>query len=165
MFCSLSLFPFTLLNFGWITNTTRAVANSKETATYDFIVIGGGNSYAYLVFASEFTFFFDWRIIRRGLAIASRLSEDPSITVAVLEAGPNVEHLPEVRSPPFPPAYPLTQNNQVFIPGLIGTGESFTTLNWAYQTTKQEHLGNRQLTVGAGKALGGGTISTSSRTC
>ena len=56
-----------------------------------------------------------------------------------------------------------TKNNQVFIPGLIGTGESFTTLNWAYKTIPQEHLGNRQLTVGAGKALGGGTISTSNR--
>jgi choline dehydrogenase-like flavoprotein len=95
----------------------------KETASYDFIVIGGGNA---------------------GLAVASRLAEDTSITVVVLEAGPNVEHLPEV-----------------FIPGLIGTGESFTTLNWAYQTIPQEHLGDRQLTVGAGKALGGGTIINS----
>ncbi|KAF8799202.1 hypothetical protein BYT27DRAFT_7069976, partial [Phlegmacium glaucopus] len=73
---------------------------------YDFIVIGGGNV---------------------GLAVAGRLAEDPSITVAVLEVGANVEHLPEV-----------------FIPGLIGTGESFTTLNWAYRTVPQERLGNRR---------------------
>jgi hypothetical protein len=49
--------------------------------------------------------------------------------------------------------------NQVFIPGLVGTGESFKSLNWAYKTSPQEHLGDRQVVIGAGKVLGGGTIS------
>ncbi|KAF8161666.1 alcohol oxidase [Crassisporium funariophilum] len=112
------MFPLSLLSPEWLTDTGHI---AKEIEIFDFIVIGGGNA---------------------GLAVASRLSENPSVTVAVLEAGPNVEHLPEV-----------------YIPGLIGTGESFTTLNWAYRTTPQEYLGGRQLTVGAGKALGGGTVS------
>ena len=44
---------------------------------------------------------------RRGLAVASRLSEDPSVTVAVIEAGPNVEDLPEVGiSPQYTSGYP-----------------------------------------------------------
>ncbi|KAL0572844.1 hypothetical protein V5O48_009123 [Marasmius crinis-equi] len=70
----------------------------------------------------------------RGLAVAKRLVEDPTIGVLVLEAGPNVEHLPEV-----------------FVPGLTGTGQSFTTLN-------QESLNGRVTTVNAGKVLGGSTV-------
>ena len=91
--------------------------------------------------------------------MAGRLSEDPSITVAVLEAGMNVENLPEVVLTQLPRIH-YTHRNQVFVPGLIGTGKA-KALNWAYRTIPQEHLGNRQVTVGAGKALGGGTISTS----
>ena len=47
LFSSLSLIPFTLLNLEWIATTTTRLfnfANVKETSTYDFIVIGGGNA-------------------------------------------------------------------------------------------------------------------------
>ena len=44
---------------------------------------------------------------------------------------------------------------QVFIPGLIGTGQAFTTLDWSYPTVPQANLNFRNLTVNAGKALGG----------
>lgn len=55
LFYSLSLIPFTLLNLEWITDiTTHLFTNVKETATYDFIVIGGGNAYVFLSF--QFTF-------------------------------------------------------------------------------------------------------------
>ena len=92
LFYSLSLVPFTLLNLEWITNTaTRLFADVKETAAYDFIVIGGGNAY---VLSLSIYFLIDDN--QRGLAVASRLAEDASITVVVLEAGSNVEHLPEV---------------------------------------------------------------------
>ena len=46
-------------------------------------------------FAAPFTFF-SMTDNQRGMAVAGRLSEDPSITVAVLEAGMNVENVPEV---------------------------------------------------------------------
>ncbi|KAF8591679.1 GMC oxidoreductase [Ramaria rubella] len=90
---------------------------------YDYIIIGGGTG---------------------GLTVANRLSEDPSVSVAVIEAGPNAEDLPEV-----------------FIPGLAGTGEAATTLDWSYLTVPQIHLNERTLTVNAGKALGGSTIINS----
>ncbi|KAL4259843.1 GMC oxidoreductase family protein [Pleurotus pulmonarius] len=87
--------------------------------TYDYVIIGGGTA---------------------GLAVANRLSEDPSVTVLVIEAGPNAEHLPEV-----------------FIPGLFGSGQALTTLNWGYATTPQPALNNRSLVINAGKVLGGST--------
>ncbi|KAJ7089030.1 alcohol oxidase [Mycena crocata] len=79
-----------------------------------------------------------------GLTVTNRLTEDKDVTVAVLEAGFNAEGLPEV-----------------FVPGLIGSGISFTTLNWAYATVPQTNLNGRTLTVNAGKALGGSTVINS----
>ncbi|KAJ7263674.1 alcohol oxidase [Mycena haematopus] len=98
-------------------------AHAVSPPTYDYVVVGGGTA---------------------GLTVASRLTEDKHVTVAVLEAGFNAEGLQEV-----------------FVPGLIGTGISFTTLNWAYATVPQTHLNGRTLTVNAGKALGGSTIINS----
>ncbi|KAF5362669.1 hypothetical protein D9758_009636 [Tetrapyrgos nigripes] len=86
--------------------------------SYDYIVVGGGTA---------------------GLTVASRLTEDPSINVVVLEAGANAENVQEV-----------------FIPGLVGQAPS--SLNWAYSTVPQVNLNNRTLTVNAGKALGGSTV-------
>ena len=42
-----SLLLFTLLHLGWIAN---AVPILEGTATYDFVVIGGGNAYVDLLF-------------------------------------------------------------------------------------------------------------------
>ncbi|KAJ8508036.1 hypothetical protein ONZ45_g9651 [Pleurotus djamor] len=91
----------------------------KDSNEYDFVVIGGGPA---------------------GLAVASRLSENPRLTVVLLEAGPNAEGLPEV-----------------IVPGLAGSGQSSTTLNWAYETTSQLNMNGRTTIVRAGKVLGGGT--------
>ena len=46
MFYPLPLLPFfSLFNLGWITDTARFTSLVNETATYDFVVIGGGNAY------------------------------------------------------------------------------------------------------------------------
>ncbi|KAF9443534.1 GMC oxidoreductase [Macrolepiota fuliginosa MF-IS2] len=79
-----------------------------------------------------------------GLVVASRLSEDPNVKVLVLEAGPEAENLPEV-----------------YVPGLIGSGQSFKSLNWAYQTMPQANLNGRTLVINAGRALGGSTTINS----
>ncbi|KAF9489184.1 alcohol oxidase [Pleurotus eryngii] len=89
------------------------------SSTYDYVIIGGGTA---------------------GLAVANRLSEDPLVSIVVIEAGPNAEYLPEV-----------------FIPGLFGSGQALTTLNWAYSTTPQPMLNNRSLVINAGRVLGGST--------
>jgi choline dehydrogenase-like flavoprotein len=96
-----------------------------------------------------------------GLTVASRLTDDPAVSVAVIEAGFNAEGLQEV--------FLCYQNDfssiltvlQVFIPGLIGTGIDFTTLDWNYPTVPQTNLNNRVLKVNAGKALGGSSIINS----
>ncbi|KAF7329454.1 Alcohol oxidase [Mycena kentingensis (nom. inval.)] len=98
-------------------------ASVRAAKVYDYVVIGGGTA---------------------GLTVASRLSENPDVTVAVLEAGFNAEGLQEV-----------------FVPGLIGSGISFTTLDWNYATVPQRHLNNRVLNVNAGKGLGGSTLINS----
>ncbi|KDR69729.1 hypothetical protein GALMADRAFT_128311 [Galerina marginata CBS 339.88] len=104
-------------------NTPQPNEAQESQKVYDYIVVGGGTA---------------------GLAVASRLTEDPNISVVVLEAGPNAENLPDI-----------------FIPGMASIGPSFMALNWFYETIPQEHLAKRKSTVNAGKVLGGGTIINS----
>ncbi|WP_423823246.1 choline dehydrogenase [Salinisphaera sp. SPP-AMP-43] len=83
---------------------------------YDYVIVGGGSA---------------------GCVLANRLSQDSSVSVAVLEAGP-------------PDRNPL-----LHIPiGIIGLMWS-KTLNWAYYTVAQPRLANRRLFWPRGKTLGG----------
>lgn len=70
------------------------------------------------------------------------LSQDPSLKILVVEAGPNANNDPSV-------VYPNSTN-------LIG-GE----YDWKYKTVPQVHLDKRQIDVPCGKALGGGTVINS----
>ncbi|RAQ76969.1 glucose-methanol-choline (gmc) oxidoreductase [Aspergillus flavus] len=83
---------------------------------YDFVVIGGGTA---------------------GLVIASRLSEDPSISVLVLEAGADLTADPRVNIP-------------IFYAALLGSDA-----DWKFQSSPQPGLDGRVLGLNQGKALGG----------
>ncbi|TIT48397.1 MAG: alanine-phosphoribitol ligase, partial [Mesorhizobium sp.] len=84
---------------------------------YDYIVVGGGSA---------------------GCVVASRLSENPHVTVLLLEAGARND-TPLVR---WPAGYSRLQGNKV---------------RWEWSTVPQKHLNNRKLLFPQGKLLGGGS--------
>jgi len=100
-------------------------ALSSAVEDFDFIIVGGGTA---------------------GLTVANRLSELPSITVAVIEAGASVFNNPTVVNPDD------------------FTAPSGTSIDWQYESTPQIFAAGQQIEYHSGKALGGtstinGTIS------
>lgn len=93
-------------------NDTRTHARDDE---YDYIVLGAGTA---------------------GTVIAARLSEDPSVKVALVEAGG--PHTAALYSTPS--LWPLQQ---------------VTVSDWNYDTEPESELGGRRLNLSRGKVLGG----------
>lgn len=91
-------------------------ASEFISSTFDYLVVGGGTA---------------------GLVVAARLSEDPDISVGVLEAGPDI-----------------TDEEFINVPGRYGEGIG-TPYDWQFETTPQNALGGRKLPWPRGKVLGG----------
>ncbi|KAF2151624.1 GMC oxidoreductase [Myriangium duriaei CBS 260.36] len=98
------------------TAQARTASAIGDGRIFDYVVVGGGTC---------------------GLVVANRLSADPHITVAVIEAG----------------------NSQLNNASVSQVENYFTSLDtdidWQYQSTSQQFTNNRTLTFQAGKALGG----------
>ncbi|KAH8666046.1 glucose oxidase-like protein [Tricladium varicosporioides] len=94
----------------------QPILATNPVLEFDYIVIGGGTA---------------------GLTVANRLSEIPTVSVAVIEAGSSVLNNPNVTNP------------DVFT---VAIG---TDIDWNYSTVNQTHANGRIMRQIAGKALGG----------
>ncbi|KAF8781573.1 Glucose dehydrogenase like protein [Argiope bruennichi] len=118
-FANSPLLPLLLISLATQRNAPKTVATVKDE--YDYIVVGSGSA---------------------GSVVASRLSEEPCVSVLLLEAGQGAPLLNDIPS--------------------IGRSFWFTNLDWAYKTTPQKNTGeslvNRQVIFPAGKGFGGSSL-------
>ena len=95
-------------------------AKSINGSHFDYIILGGGTA---------------------GLVVAARLSEDPNVKVAVIEAGTFENHNPNVTN--------TTVN---------GIAKADPSVNWNYYTAPQTYAGNQTIYYSAGKGMGGSSL-------
>jgi choline dehydrogenase-like flavoprotein len=91
-------------------------AKAEDAGTFDYVIVGAGSA---------------------GAVLASRISEDPSATVCLIEAGPR------------------DNNPLIHIPFGLAFIMRFRGTDWAYETTPQPNLSGRRLYWPRGKTLGG----------
>ncbi|KAJ7235387.1 alcohol oxidase [Mycena rebaudengoi] len=96
---------------------TSSLEDAQKHGAFDFVVVGGGTA---------------------GLALATRLTENPSVSVLVLEAGPaNLD------------------DPNILTPAKFASHFNDPQYDWAFNTVGQEHAGGRSIFFPRGKGLGG----------
>ncbi|GAA5974228.1 hypothetical protein JCM11641_003339 [Rhodosporidiobolus odoratus] len=107
----------------WTLKKRQTVTDPAQLSgqTFDYVIVGGGTA---------------------GLVIASRLTENSSVTVAVIEAGTDGS---EVEDKLLAPAMAYTA-------GLANVDSDY---DWKYNTEPQPNLGDRAIYWPRGKVLGG----------
>ncbi|XP_055933565.1 glucose dehydrogenase [FAD, quinone]-like [Argiope bruennichi] len=114
------LLPLLLLSLATQRNAPKSTTNFKEE--YDYVIVGAGSA---------------------GSTLAARLSEEPCVSVLLLEAGTG--------KPPLLNDVPS-----------LGRNFWFTNIDWQFMTVPQRHTGNalinRQIIWPAGKGLGGSSL-------
>jgi len=88
---------------------------------------GGGGQFDYVVVGAG----------TAGCVLASRLAENPAVTVCLIEAGPDDVH-------PY-----------IHIPALVGAAIATPSINWRFMTTPQPHLDGRRIPIPRGHVVGG----------
>jgi choline dehydrogenase len=88
----------------------------ESAEAFDYVVVGAGTA---------------------GCVLASRLSEDRNVRVALVEAGPMDRH-------PF-----------IHVPALVGAAISLRSLNWRFMTAPQQNLAGRRIPIPRGHVVGG----------
>lgn len=102
--------------------------NAVAATSFDYIIVGAGTC---------------------GSLVANRLSEDPSISVAVIDPGWDTRGNEAVEDP-----------NQ-----WLSLSNTSLGLNWGYKSVPQTQLGNVTIDLPAGKGIGGTSLINGKFVC